>query len=64
MFRGRETSHPDLGQRILERVADDLSDLGHVEAAPKLDGRNMVMVLAPNKVRTERAAREPGTASA
>jgi translation initiation factor IF-3 len=49
MFRGREMQHPELGQRILERVADTVSHLGKVEAMPKLDGRNMVMVLAPDK---------------
>ena len=49
MFRGREMQHPELGQRILERVADAVAHLGKVEAMPKLDGRNMVMVLAPDK---------------
>ena len=49
MFRGREVAHPDLGMRILERIAEQLSPGAKVEAAPKLDGRNMVMVLAPDK---------------
>ena len=49
MFRGRETTHPELGERILNRVAQELSDIAHVEAPPKQDGRNMIMVLAPNK---------------
>lgn len=49
MFRGREVQHPELGQRILERVADSVKHLGRVEVFPKLDGRNMVMVLAPDK---------------
>jgi translation initiation factor IF-3 len=49
MFRGREVQHPDLGERLLTRLAEDLSDLGRVESQPKLDGRNMVMVMAPNK---------------
>ena len=49
MFRGRENSHPERGERILTRVATDLEDVAHVEAAPKLDGRNMIMVLAPNR---------------
>ena len=49
MFRGREMQHPELGQRILERVADAVTHVGKVEAMPKLDGRNMVMVLAPDK---------------
>jgi translation initiation factor IF-3 len=49
MFRGREVQHPELGQRILERVADSVHHFGRVEVMPKLDGRNMVMVLAPDK---------------
>ena len=49
MFRGREMSHPELGKKILDRVAEDVTELGKVEAAPKLDGRNMIMVLAPDK---------------
>jgi translation initiation factor IF-3 len=47
MFKGREMVHPELGQRLLERVAGEVSEIATVEAAPKLDGRNMVMVLAP-----------------
>ncbi len=49
MFRGRETSHPHLGKKILDDVAEAARDIAKVEAAPKLDGRNMVMVLAPDK---------------
>jgi translation initiation factor IF-3 len=49
MFRGREMAHPDLGKRILDRIAEQLTPGAKVEAAPKLDGRNMVMVLAPDK---------------
>ncbi len=49
MFRGRETQHPELGRRILDRVADRVVHLARVEVIPKLDGRNMVMVLAPDK---------------
>src|SRR5579864_9808467 len=49
MFRGREMSHPELGKKILDRVAVEVADLGKVEAAPKLDGRNMIMVLAPDR---------------
>lgn len=47
MFRGREQSRPELGFRLLQRLADDVSELGFVESAPKQDGRNMVMVLGP-----------------
>jgi translation initiation factor IF-3 len=51
MFRGREQSRPELGLRLLDRLAGDVSDLGFVEASPKQDGRNMIMVLAPHKNR-------------
>jgi translation initiation factor IF-3 len=49
MFRGRETAHPHLGKNILDRIADEASSFAKVEAAPKLDGRNMIMVLAPDR---------------
>ena len=49
MFRGREMSHPELGKRILDQVAETVAAIGKVEAAPKLDGRNMIMVLAPDR---------------
>ena len=49
MFRGREQSRPELGYRLLQRLAEDVKDLGAVESAPKQDGRNMIMVLAPHK---------------
>ena len=49
MFRGREVQHPELGERLLRRLAADLEDLGRIESQPNLDGRNMVMVLAPKK---------------
>ncbi len=49
MFRGREVFHPELGMRILERVAEHNVHLAKVEAQPRLDGRNMTMVLAPDK---------------
>jgi translation initiation factor IF-3 len=49
MFRGREVHHPELGMRILERVAEHNAHLAKVEASPRLDGRNMTMVLAPDK---------------
>jgi len=47
MFRGREMAHPELGLRILERIADEVSDRAMVESAPRQDGRNMTMVLHP-----------------
>ena len=49
MFRGRETSHPERGRDLLMRLAEDVSTIGAVEQAPLLDGRNMTMVLGPNK---------------
>jgi translation initiation factor IF-3 len=49
MFRGREMSHPELGKQILDKVAEKVGPVAKVEAAPKLDGRNMIMVLAPDK---------------
>jgi translation initiation factor IF-3 len=58
MFRGREMAHPELGRRILEKVAERVSDLAMVESAPRQDGRNMTMVLNPTKkpARTPRPA--------
>lgn len=50
MFRGREMSHTELGKHLLEKVAEELSELGTVESKPKLDGRNMQMVMAPLNV--------------
>ena len=49
MFRGRETAHPELGRRILDHVAEEVVNVARVEVIPKLDGRNMIMVLAPDK---------------
>jgi len=49
MFRGREQSRPEMGMRLLQRLAEDVSDLGFVESTPRLDGRNMTMVLGPHK---------------
>jgi len=49
MFRGRETSHPERGRDLLMRLAEDVGEIGQVESQPILDGRNMVMVLAPTK---------------
>ena len=49
MFRGREQSRPELGFRLLQKLADDVTELGFVESSPKQDGRNMIMVLAPHR---------------
>ncbi|MFI5046006.1 MAG: translation initiation factor IF-3 [Acidimicrobiia bacterium] len=63
MFRGREMAHPELGMRILRRIADDLSEVAVVEAEPRQDGRNMTMVLHPvrkeGKAKTKSAAAAP-----
>jgi translation initiation factor IF-3 len=56
MFRGREQHRPELGLRLLERLADDVDELGYVESAPKQDGRNMIMVLGPHKKKAEAKA--------
>jgi translation initiation factor IF-3 len=49
MFRGREMAHTDLGRRILDRLVEDLQGVAVVEAPPKQDGRNMIMVIAPTR---------------
>jgi translation initiation factor IF-3 len=58
MFRGREMAHTELGRRILDRLVADLEGLAVVDSAPKQDGRNMVMVIAPAK--KQMAATEQG----
>ncbi len=49
MFRGREVTHPERGTALLDRLADDLADVGVIEQSPLQDGRNMTMMLAPSK---------------
>ena len=56
MFRGREVFHPELGKKILDRIADEMDGMGKSESVPRLDGRNMVMVLAPDKRAKQSAA--------
>jgi translation initiation factor IF-3 len=68
MFRGREQHRPELGFRLLQRLAEDVTELGFVESAPKQDGRNMIMVLGPHKKKAEakvdaQAAKEERMAS-
>ncbi|WP_255632899.1 translation initiation factor IF-3 [Actinotalea sp. Marseille-Q4924] len=53
MFRGREQSRPEMGVRLLQRLAEDVSELATIESMPKQDGRNMIMVLAPVKKKAE-----------
>jgi translation initiation factor IF-3 len=63
MFRGREQSRPEMGARLLQRLAEDVVELGFVESAPKLDGRNMIMVLGPHKKKADfKAERNAGRA--
>jgi translation initiation factor IF-3 len=66
MFRGREQSRPELGYKLLQRLAGDIGELGIIESQPKQDGRNMIMVIGPTKkkadVKAERAT--PARASA
>ena len=64
MFRGREQSRPELGFRLLQKLADDVNELGFVESQPKQDGRNMIMVIGPHRKKTEaKADRSAQTAS-
>ena len=63
MFRGREMAHTELGRKILDRLVEDLGDMIVVEAAPKQDGRNMVMVIAPTKKQPERSRESKPAAS-
>jgi len=58
MFRGREMAHTDLGRRILDRLVEDLGEMILVEMMPKQEGRNMIMVIAPNKRYQEQQAKE------
>lgn len=53
MFRGREQHRPELGYRLLQKLAEDVAELGFVESNPKQDGRNMIMVLGPNKKKAD-----------
>jgi translation initiation factor IF-3 len=56
MFRGREQSRPELGFRLLQKLADDVNELGFVESQPKQDGRNMIMVIGPHRKKAEAKA--------
>jgi len=51
-FRGREREHPERCRALLERMVDDVKELGHAEGAPTFEGRNMMMVLTPNGSRS------------
>ena len=60
MFRGREMAHPERGEQLLNRLADELGELAVVEQRPQQDGRNMVMMLAPSRVAGEDGAARRG----
>jgi translation initiation factor IF-3 len=59
MFRGRETTHPERGEALLMRLADDIGDLATIEQRPTQDGRNMTMLLAPTKKQAEAEPDKP-----
>jgi translation initiation factor IF-3 len=67
MFRGREMAHSDRGRDLLDRLAEDVSEIAKIDTQPKLDGRNMTMVLSPHRdavtrkpvQKKERPPREP-----
>ena len=58
LFRGREQSRPEQGVRLLQQFAEDIAEYGTVESAPRIDGRNMVMVIAPVKNKSEAKAEQ------
>src|SRR4051812_7153570 len=58
MFRGREQSRPEMGYRLLQRMAADVAELGYIESNPKQDGRNMIMVIGPHKKKAEAKAQQ------
>jgi translation initiation factor IF-3 len=62
MFRGREQSRPELGFRLLQRLATDVEELGFVESQPKQDGRNMIMVIGPHRKKSETRTHTAGQA--
>jgi translation initiation factor IF-3 len=62
MFRGREIVHPEIGQDVLRKVAEAISDIGSVESMPRMEGRQMFMIVAPGKASPRRAAPMPGQA--
>ena len=57
-FRGREMAHKELAAKLLDRIRDDLAELSKVEFAPKMEGRQMIMILAPDKTAAERVAKQ------
>jgi translation initiation factor IF-3 len=66
MFRGREMSHRELGQKVLQRIIEDMKDVAVIEAAPRMEGRQMFMILAPNPrmLQSQRAKAQAAAAAA
>ena len=64
MFRGREIVHPEIGQEILKKVAEAISDIGQVELPPRMEGKQMFMIVAPGKAPARRPMPVPGAAMA
>ena len=62
-FRGREMAHQELGMQLLDRVRDDLETMAKVEAEPKLEGRQMIMILAPTPSRARPQPQQAAAAS-
>jgi translation initiation factor IF-3 len=63
MFRGREVFHPELGAKILDHIAEDVAPVGKIESQGRLDGRNMTMVLAPDRKKAAAGRRRDDRAS-
>ena len=63
MFRGREQSRPELGYKLLQRLAEDIGDSAIIESSPLQDGRNMTMVLAPAKRKSSEKSKQAKTSS-
>ncbi len=64
LFRGREQSRPEQGVKLLKKFAEDVAEFGTVESNPTIDGRNMVMVIAPIKNKSEAKAEQNATRAA
>ena len=57
-FRGREMAHKEMAAKLLDRIRDDLAEMSKVEFHPKMEGRQMIMILAPDKTAAERVAKQ------
>jgi translation initiation factor IF-3 len=64
MFRGREIVHPEIGQEILKKVAEAISDIGQVEVGARMEGKQMFMIVAPGKAPARRPMVAPGSSPA